>query len=129
MATGYKRTTARNVDEYLASVPSTVSITLEKVRKTIKAAAPDAEEVLSYQMPAYKYYGMLVYFAAHTNHIGFYPFPGAIEAFKKELSAYERAKGSVKFPFNKPIPFGLIGKIIKFRVKENLEKAKAKSLK
>jgi uncharacterized protein YdhG (YjbR/CyaY superfamily) len=83
--------------------------------------------VISYQMPAFKYHGMLVYFAAWKNHIGFYPVSSAISKFKKELSAYEMAKGSVKFPLDKPVPFALITKIVKFRVKENLEKAKLKS--
>ena len=126
-----KKNTApvNTVEDYLSSFPSTVKTLLEKVRKTITTAAPDAEEVLSYHMPAYKYYGMLVYFAAHKNHIGFYPFTSAVEAFKKELSAYEGAKGSVKFPIGKPLPLSLITKIVKFRVKENLEKAKTKTKK
>ncbi|MEO6330716.1 MAG: DUF1801 domain-containing protein [Ginsengibacter sp.] len=116
-----------SVDQYLNTFTSPVRNTLEKVRKTIKAAAPEAEELISYQMPAYKYHGMLVYFAGWKNHIGFYPASRAIKIFKKELSVYEGAKGSVKFPIDEPIPFGLISKIVKFRVKENEEKATAKN--
>ncbi len=120
-----KKTTT--VDEYILSQPEKVRGVLEKFRRTIKAAAPDAEEVISYQMPAFRYYGMLVYFAAWKNHIGFYPVSSAITAFKKELSVYEIAKGSVKFPLGKPMPFSLIGKIVKFRAKENLEKLNLKA--
>ncbi|MEO6453199.1 MAG: DUF1801 domain-containing protein [Ginsengibacter sp.] len=117
------------VDEYLNVFPSTVQGILQKVRQTIRAAAPDAEEIISYQMPAYKYNGMLVYFAGWKNHIGFYPASAGIKAFKKELSLYEGAKGSVKFPLDKPVPFDLISKIVKFRVKENEEKAALKKIK
>ena len=117
---------AGNIDEYIAGFPDHIQGILEKLRDTIRKAAPGAEEVMSYQMPAFKFHGMLVYFAMHKNHIGFYPTPSGIEAFKKELSAYEGAKGSIKFPIEKPLPSGLITKIVKFRVKENLEKAKTK---
>ena len=117
---------AGNIDEYITGFPEHIRVILEKLRDTIRKAAPDAEEVMSYQMPAFKFHGMLVYFAMHKNHIGFYPTPSGIEAFKKELSAYEGAKGSIKFPIEKPLPYGLITKIVKFRVKENLEKAKTK---
>ena len=99
---------------------------MKKLRQTIRKAAPEAEEVISYQMPAYKLQGMLVYFAAYKNHIGFYPTGSGIFAFKKELSIYECSKGTVRFPLDKPLPLGLIGKIVKFRVKENLEKKKKK---
>ena len=108
---------------------------LEDLRQTIRKAAPKAEEVISYQMPAFKFHGMLVYFAGFKNHIGFYPTSSAIKAFNKELSAYAGAKGTVRFPLDKPIPVGLITKIVKHRVKENLAKenlkaaAKAKSKK
>ena len=120
---------ARNIDEYIAGFPGHIQDILQKFRETIRRAAPGAEEVMSYQMPAFKFHGMLVYFAMHKNHIGFYPTPSGIEAFKKELSAYEGAKGSVKFPIDKPFPSGLVTKIVKFRVKENLEKVKTKSKK
>lgn len=122
-----KTAPVNTVKGYLSSFPPSVKILLEKIRKAITAAAPDAEEVLSYRMPAYKYHGMLVYFAAHTHHIGFYPFTSAILAFKKELSGYDGAKGTVRFPFDKPLPLELIRKIVKFRAKENLAKAIAKS--
>lgn len=114
-----------NVNEYIALFPIEVQQLLNDFRKTIKAAAPNAEEVISYQMPAFKYHGMLVYFAAWKTHIGFYP-AGAIKSFKKELSVYEVSKGTVKFPLDKPVPFSLVSKIVKFRVKENEAKAAVK---
>ncbi len=113
----------KNVEEYISTFPENVKRILEQLRHAIKKAAPKAEEIISYQMPAFKYFGMLVYFAAYKNHIGFYPGASGIEAFKKELSSYEGAKGSVKFPINKPLPLGLITKMVKFRVKENLKRA------
>jgi uncharacterized protein YdhG (YjbR/CyaY superfamily) len=119
----------RNIDEYIAGFPKHVQEILEKTRTTIRKAAPDAEEIISYQIPTFTLKGNLVHFAAHKNHIGFYPTPSGIEKFKKELSVYEGAKGSVKFPLEKPIPFGLISRIVKFRVSENLERAKAKQKK
>lgn len=118
-------TTPKNMDEYIKRLPADRRAIMEKIRQTVKAAAPEAEEVISYQMPAFNYHGMLVYFAAHTNHIGFYPTAGAVEAFKKDLSAYEGSKGTVKFPFDK-VPYPLISKIVKFRVKKNKEKLAAK---
>ena len=117
------------IDEYIARFPKDVQAILEKVRTTIRKAAPGAEEKISYRMPAFAQKGVLVYFAAHQKHIGFYPTSTGIAAFKKELSAYEGGKGSVQFPFDKPIPYGLIAKIVKFRVSENLEKARAKGAK
>ena len=114
------------IDEYIAGFPKDVQAILEKVRTTIRKAAPGAEEKISYRMPAFAFKGILVYFAAHQKHIGFYPTSTGIAAFKKELSAYEGGKGSVQFPFDKPIPYDLIGKIVKFRARENLEKARAK---
>jgi|SRR5688572_24652695 len=116
----------KNVDEYVAAQPKTVQQLINKLRSTIKAAAPKAEEVISYQMPAYKHHGMLVYFAVWPKHIGFYPTPGGIEAFKKELAAYELSKGTIKFPLDKTIPYNLITRIVKYRVKENEEKASIK---
>jgi len=114
------------VDEYLSAFPKNTRDILKKLRQTIKQAAPQAKEVISYNMPAFKLNGMLVYYAAYKEHIGFYPTPSGIEAFKKELSGYVGAKGSVQFPINKPMPFDLISKIVKFRVRENLEKKKVK---
>lgn len=118
----------KNIDDYIISQPVKVRAVLEKFRQTIKKAAPKAVEVISYQMPAFKFHGMLVYFAAWKNHIGFYPVSSGINAFEKELSDYERSKGTVKFPMDKPIPFALISKIVKFRMNENSEKAKLKSI-
>ena len=92
------------------------------MRQTIKKAAPEAQEVISYNMPAYKYYGMLVYFAAYKNHIGFYATPTGHSEFKEELSVYKQGKGSVQFPLSKPLPLDLILRIVQFRVKENLKK-------
>ena len=122
-----KTKTAKNVDEYLDAFPPAIRNMLQEIRQTIKAAAPVAEEVISYQMPAYNYNGMLVYFAGYKNHIGFYPTSRGINAFKKELSVYEGTKGTVRFPIDKPIPFNLISKIVKYRMKEN--KIKDKELK
>ena len=127
MKTG--QTTPKTIDEYIAGFPREVQEILEGIRKTIRAAAPDAEEKISYQMPTFTLKGNLVYFAAFKNHIGLYPAPrGAVE-FKEELSAYEGGKGTVKFPLDKPIPFDLITRIVKFRAKETLEKAVAKGKK
>ncbi len=120
------RIAPRNIDEYIAGFPQDVQEILEKVRRTIRKAAPAAEETISYQMPAFTLKGNLVYFAAYKRHIGLYPAPRGIEKFKKELSVYEGGKGSVRFPFDKPIPFDLISRIVKFRVKENVERAEAK---
>jgi uncharacterized protein YdhG (YjbR/CyaY superfamily) len=111
------------VDKYIKSFPGSVQVLLEQVRAAIKANAPDAAESFAYQMPAYKINGKpLVYFAAFKNHIGFYATPTGHSEFAKELSQYKQGKGSVQFPFNKPIPFDLIGRIVRFRVKENLAK-------
>jgi uncharacterized protein YdhG (YjbR/CyaY superfamily) len=118
-----------STDEYIAAFPEEIQTILEKIRATIKTAAPDAQEKISYQMPTFDLKGNLVHFAAFKNHIGFYPTPTGIEKFKKELSAYEGAKGSVQFPLDQPIPYDLISKIVKFRVKENLAKAAAKGKK
>jgi uncharacterized protein YdhG (YjbR/CyaY superfamily) len=118
--------TPTTIDEYIATFPADVQAILQKVRATIRKSAPGAEEAIAYQMPAFKFNGNLVYFAAFKNHIGFYPIPTGIEKFKKELSVYKQGRGSVQFPLDKPIPYDLISRIVKFRVKENLEKAKAK---
>jgi len=116
------------VDQYIAAFPADVKKRMQQLRKTIKAGAPNADELISYQMPGYKYFGMLVYFAAYKNHIGFYATPTGHAAFKKELSVYKEGKGSVQFPLDQPLPLSLVTKIVKFRVKQNLEKAKAKKL-
>ena len=111
-----------NIDEYISGFPKETQKILEQLRAIIKKAAPNAEEVISYAIPAFKLNGMLVWFAAYSNHIGFYPRGSGIEAFKKELSIYKGAKGSVQFPPDKPLPSGLITRIVKFRVAENLQK-------
>lgn len=119
-------TAPKNIDEYIAGFPHDVQGILERIRRTIKKAAPDAEETIKYQMPTFTLKGNLVHFAAFKKHIGFYPAPTGIGRFKNELSVYRGAKGSVRFPLDQPMPFDLISKIVKFRVKENLERAEAK---
>ncbi len=107
------------IDEYIQGFPEDVQSRLEKIRQTIKNAAPVAVEAISYRMPTFKLKGKnLVHFAAFKNHIGFYPIPSGIEAFKEELSIYKQGKGSVQFPLEKPIPYDLIRRIVEFRVKE-----------
>ena len=118
-----------SIDEYIATFPDAIQQILQELRATIHAAAPDATEKISYQMPTFFLKGNLVHFAAYKNHIGFYPAPRGIEAFKDELSVYKGAKGSVQFPIDQPMPLELIGKIVKFRVAENLKKAEVKSRK
>jgi uncharacterized protein YdhG (YjbR/CyaY superfamily) len=127
MKTNHK--TPKTIDEYIAGFPQEVQEILEKLRKTIRKAAPDAEEKISYQIPAFTLKGNLVHFAAFKKHIGFYPRTTAIEKFKNELSVYEGGKGTVRFSLDNPIPFALISKIVKFRVRENLERAEAKEKK
>jgi uncharacterized protein YdhG (YjbR/CyaY superfamily) len=115
---------AAAVDAYIAGFSEDVQAILEKVRSTIRKAAPTAEEAIRYQIPTFLLNGNLVHFAAFRNHIGFYPGPSGVEHFKKELSAYEGAKGSVRFPLGKPIPHALIRDIVKFRVAENTDEPK-----
>jgi uncharacterized protein YdhG (YjbR/CyaY superfamily) len=118
-----EKTKADSVDTYLAILPPSVRSSLSKLRNAVKQAAPEAEEVISYGMPAYKYKGILVYFAAHTEHIGFYPGSKlAIAVFKKELSGYKTSAGTIQFPVGKVLPLGLIKMIVKYRVKQNEEK-------
>jgi uncharacterized protein YdhG (YjbR/CyaY superfamily) len=119
-------TAPKNIDEYIAGFPRKVQTLLEQMRMTISKAAPGAKETISYRMPTFTLKGILVHYAAFKGHIGFYPTPTGIEKFKDELSAYDGAKGSVKFPLDKPIPFELISKIVKFRARENLERAAEK---
>ena len=114
----------KTIDEYIAGFPESIQAILQKIRMTIHEAAPDAEETISYQMPTFRLKGNLVHFAAFKEHIGFYPTPTGTEKFQRELSPYKGAKGSVRFPLDRPIPFALIGRIVKFRVKENLARAK-----
>lgn len=119
----------KDIDSYIATFPKDVQVILEQIRNAIQTSAPKAEEVISYNMPAFKYYGMLVYFAAYKNHIGFYSLPSGHVAFEKELSIYKQGKGSVQFPLENAMPLALIKKMVKFRVKENLAKAKEKVVK
>jgi len=119
--------TPNSIDEYILDFPDEVQALLIQVRYTIRQAAPDAEESISYGMPAYKTYGKpLVYFAGFKNHIGFYATPTGHSEFAKELSKYKQGKGSVQFPIDQPMPLDLIFQIVEFRVIENMEKAKAK---
>jgi uncharacterized protein YdhG (YjbR/CyaY superfamily) len=116
----------KTVDEYLSALPANTKSILKELRKTIKQAAPEAEELISYNMPAFKFHGGLIWYAAWKEHISLYPRTSRMEAFIKELSEYEGSKGTIKFPTNRPMPFGLISKIVKFRVRENLEKQRPK---
>jgi len=119
-------TLINSIDEYIGTFPQEIQTLLEQVRATIRQAAPEAEEAIKYAMPTFVLNGNLVHFAAFKHHIGFYPVPSGIEAFKEELSVYKGAKGSVQFPLDEPMPLELISKIVKFRVNENLLKAKTK---
>jgi uncharacterized protein YdhG (YjbR/CyaY superfamily) len=112
----------KNSNEYISSFPEDIQIILHQIRETIRKAAPKAEEVISYQIPAFKQKSVLVYFAAFKNHIGFYPTANPIKVFAKELSTYKTSKGAIQFPLDKKIPLALVSKITKFRVKEDLEK-------
>jgi len=114
----------RTIDEYIAEFPENVRDILEELRRVIRQAAPQAQEAMRYGIPTFRLNGNLVHFAAFKNHIGFYPTPSAIEDFKEELSSYRQAKGSVQFPINKPIPYDLVRKIVKYRVKESLKSEK-----
>lgn len=109
----------KTTDEYIASFPQNVQAALQQTRQAIKEAAPQAQEVISYSMPAFKLNGILVWFAAFKNHIGFFPKVSAMEAFKEKLSGYQTSKGTIRFPLDKPIPVDLIREIVKFRVKED----------
>ena len=124
-----KQAAPKTIDEYIAGFPPDVQAILQKIRLTIRKAAPGAEEIIKYQMPTFMLKGNLVYFAAFKEHIGFYPIPTGIEMFKKELAVYKQGRGSVQFPLDQPMPYGLISRIVKFRVKENLARAAATSKK
>jgi uncharacterized protein YdhG (YjbR/CyaY superfamily) len=124
-----KQAAPRSIDEYIAGFPASVRKVLEKLRSTIRSAAPSAQETISYQIPAFTLNGHLVYFAAWKEHIGFYPASTGIKQFKKELSPYEMSKGTIRFPLDEPLPFELISKIVKFRVEQNLARAAAKKKK
>jgi uncharacterized protein YdhG (YjbR/CyaY superfamily) len=117
----------QTIDEYIADFPLEIQVMLEQIRATIRAAAPDASEAIKYGMPTFVQHGNLVHFAAFKNHIGFYPVPSGIEAFKTELSVFDQSKGTIRFPFGTPVPLELIARIVKFRLEENLRKTAAKS--
>lgn len=121
--------TYTTIDEYISQFSPEVQDILKTLRKIIKELVPEAEEKISYQMPTFVLHGNLLHFAAFKNHIGLYPMPTGVEAFKDELAKYKGAKGSVQFPLTKPIPYELISEIVKFRVAENIKKAEGKSVK
>jgi len=116
----------KDAEAYIAGFPEHTQELLRQMRALIRKNAPDAVEVISYSMPAYKLNGMLLYFAGYAKHIGFYPYASAIQEFKEEIAGYKWAKGSVQFPLDKPLPKRLIARMIKFRVEENLSKVKKK---
>lgn len=122
-------TAITTIDAYIATFPVSTQALLQKMRNTITKAAPKAEETISYGMPTFKLQGNLVHFAGYKNHIGFYPAPSGIEAFADELKKYKTSKGAIQFPVDEKLPLALVTKIVKFRVKENLAKAVAKSKK
>lgn len=118
-----KNNTAKDIDSYIEEFPEKVQKLLKQMRATIRKAAPQAEEAIRYAIPTFILNGNLVHFAGFKNHIGFYPAPTGIEAFKKEVAQYESGKGTLQFPLDKPLPLTLVAKIVKYRVKQNLEKS------
>jgi uncharacterized protein YdhG (YjbR/CyaY superfamily) len=118
-----------SIDAYIAAFPEEVQARLQALRATIKAAAPDAQEKISYGMPTFALHGNLVHFAAYKNHIGFYPAPSGIQAFQDDLAIYASAKGSVRFPLDQPLPLDLVSRIVRYRVEENQKKAALKAAK
>ena len=116
----------QTIDEYISAFPEEVQTLLFKIRNVIKETAPEAEEKISYQMPAFFQKGVLVYFGAFKDHIGFFPTGNGVEAFLEEVSEYKTSKGTIQFPYNKPIPYDLIKRIVLYRVKENEIKAESK---
>lgn len=121
-----KKHTFNSIDDYIATFPDEIQKILQELREVIKSAAPEAEEKISYQMPTFFLKGNLIHFAAFKHHIGIYPTPSGVDAFKDDLSFYKNAKGSVQFPIDKPLPSELISRIVKFRVSENIRKDKEK---
>ena len=115
-----------SIDQHVAEFPRETQQLLELLRMTILQAAPKAEEVISYNMPAFKYNGILVWFAGYKNHIGFYPSSTPIVVFKEQLKKYKTSKGAIQFPLDRPLPLTLITKIVKYRLKQNADKVKAK---
>jgi uncharacterized protein YdhG (YjbR/CyaY superfamily) len=119
----------QSVDEYIAAYPEDLQKKLNAIREVIRKAAPQAVEKIGYGMPAYTFKGMILYFAMHTNHIGLYPYPSAMEAFKQEIAEYRTSKGTIQFPHNRKLPLKLIAEIVKFRVRENIMKEELKTQK
>ena len=124
MDTAERRPTT--IDGYITQFPEDVQVILQKIRAVIKEIAPFAEEKISYQMPGFYLNGMLVWFGAHQNHIGFYPTGSGIEAFKEDLRGYKFSKGAVQFPLDQPVPYDLIRKMVRFRVEENKKKMRGR---
>lgn len=120
-----QKSVASNVEEYIGQFPTATQKKLKQLRKIIRAAAPQAEETISYMMPAYKLHGPLVYFAGYAHHIGFYP-GGTVALFEKETQGFKTSKGTIQLPLDQPLPVGLINRIVQFRVRQNEEKAVAK---
>ena len=121
-----KTTQAVNIDDYISGYPEDIQQILQEIRIIIQQAAPDAKEAIKYGIPTFVLNSNLVHFGGYKSHIGFYPAPKGIEAFKKETAIYETGKGTLQFPVDKPLPADLISRIVKFRVQDNLEKAKTK---
>ena len=119
--------TFADINAYISEFPEEIRAILEQIRTTIQKAAPEAKEAVKYGMPTFVLNGNLVHFAAYNNHIGFYPAPSGIDTFLDEIAVYRTGKGTIQFPLDKPIPFDLISKVVKFRVEENLEKKKGGS--
>ncbi len=117
-----KKKRISTIDEYIASAPTEAREQLRLLRKAILEAAPESKEIISYNMPGFKFHGMLVYMAAHTEHVGFYPLSSAIFHFKDQLARYYTLRGTVRFPYGKKIPVALVKRMVKFRMNENLEK-------
>jgi uncharacterized protein YdhG (YjbR/CyaY superfamily) len=114
------------IDEYIGAFPPGVQNILKHIRETIHETAPEAGEAIKYGIPTFTLNGNLVHFAAFEHHIGFYPTPSAIDAFKGELSQYNTTKGTVRFPIDEPVPFDLVKRMVQFRVKESLEGSRKK---
>ncbi|MFH0896069.1 MAG: DUF1801 domain-containing protein [Bacteroidota bacterium] len=124
-----QKTIFRSVDEYILSQKESTIIILEKIRSTVRKVAPDAEEAFSYQMPAFKYHGMLCWYAVFKDHYSFFISPNTIEAFKEKLSVYKCSKGTIQMPYGKPVPVKLIADMIRYRIKENLKNDELKKKK
>jgi len=119
-----RTSTSKSIDAFISGYPPDVQVVLQELRQTIKDAAPEAGEKITYGIPTFTFHGNLVHFSAYRTHIGFYPGSSGIKTFASELKPYETAKGTVRFPIDKPLPFPLLRKIVLFRVKENLSKKK-----